>query len=378
MNALSHDPSPRHGGQLRQIASRYGIAVERLVDFSANINPAGPPLSVQSAILRALEKPSALTMYPDLDLVELKQAVATHNGIQPENIAVANGFVPLLEAAIRSLKIKRCLLPVPSFGEYRRTLENTGVAVIPFCLSHDGEFRYEIDEFVKALQDHSCDAILLANPQNPSGVLYEAEKMLRLIEVITQHRITLLLDEAFIDYCPSDSLTKESLEQAHVIVFRSVTKFFAVPGLRVAYAVSNSLITEAMNRSIAPWPITSFAADAVCAALKDGAYAEETRLVNAQRRLWLERELARLKIATYRSSANFLLSRFPATVDLTRLWERMIVEEQLVLRSCVNFEGLLPGHLRIAVRSESENEKLISGLARVLFGFDACDVGLLL
>ena len=125
-------PTAAHGGQLRQIAAQYGIPVERLLDFSANINPAGPPSSVLSAIRRALDEPSTLAMYPDLELVELKTAVAEYTGTQRENIAVANGFVPLLDAALRSLKIKRCLLPVPSFREYRNTLENAGVSVTPY------------------------------------------------------------------------------------------------------------------------------------------------------------------------------------------------------------------------------------------------------
>jgi threonine-phosphate decarboxylase len=369
MSSLPHDPPPVHGGQLRQIVARYGISAERLIDFSANINPAGPPPSVMAAIRRALEGSSALTMYPDLDLLELKQTISGRAGVKPENIAVANGFVPLLEAALRSLKIEKCLLPVPSFSEYRRTLENAGVGITPYCLPQGKEFEYEIDAILKALLDHSCDAILLANPQNPSGAFCDAERMLLLIERTAEHSITVLLDEAFIDYCPFASLTKHAIEQPNVIVFRSVTKFFAIPGLRVAYAVGTSRHIHAMDRSIAPWPITSFASDAVCAALQDGTYAEESRVANEQRRVWLERELARLKIATYASSANFLLLRFPAGLDVSLLWERMIVEEQIVLRSCTNFEGLAAGHLRIAVRSQPENERLIRGLERVLSSF---------
>jgi threonine-phosphate decarboxylase len=366
MSSPLHDPPPMHGGQLRQIAVRYGVSAEILIDFSANINPAGPPPSVMATIRRALERSSALATYPDLDLLELKQTIAGRASIEPENIAIANGFVPLLEAALRSLKIKKCLLPVPSFSEYRRTLENNGIDISPYCLLYDKGFAYDIDAILKALLDHSCDAILLANPQNPSAALCDAGRMLRLIEMAAQHSINILLDEAFIDYCPFESLTRQSMEQTNVIVFRSVTKFFAIPGLRVAYAVSNPRHIHAMDCSIAPWPITSFASDAVCAALQDGTYVEESRDANEQRRLWLEQELARLKIATYTSSANFLLLRFPAALDVSLLWERMIVEEQIVLRSCTNFEGLAAGHLRIAVRSEPENERLIRGLERIL------------
>jgi threonine-phosphate decarboxylase len=357
---------PAHGGQLRQIAARYGISMEQLIDFSANINPAGPPTSAIAAIRRALEESSTFAGYPDLELVELKQTIAECTGAQPENIAVANGFVPLLESALRSLKIERCLLPVPSFSEYRGALENTGVATTTYHLSPDQGFEYEAGTILKALLDHSCDAILLANPQNPSGALCNSRKMKRLIEMAARHRIAVLLDEAFIDYCPLESLTRPVVEYENLIVFRSVTKFFAIPGLRIAYALSRSHHISAMNRLIAPWPIASIASVAVCAALNDEAYAQESRLANEQRRFWLEEQLVRLQIATYPSSANFLLLRFPVEVDVRLLWERMIVEEQLVLRSCTNFEGLAAGHLRIAVRSESENDRLIRGLERVL------------
>jgi threonine-phosphate decarboxylase len=367
MKTSPHVLLPAHGGQLRQIATRYGLPVKLLTDFSANINPDGPPSSVLTAMRRAFESPATLAVYPDLELIDLKQTIARTIGCRPENITIANGFVPLLESALRSRKIGRCLLPVPCFSEYRRTLENSGVTVVPHRLLPDQGFEYEDDAILKAIVNHSCDAILLANPQNPSGALSSSQGMKRLTEMAARNRVTMLLDEAFIDYCPNESLTQWAPEQTNLIVFRSVTKFFAIPGLRVAYAVDSSCQIDAMNRFIAPWPVTSLASDAVCAALNDQTYGEESRLGNEQRRRWLARELARLKIATYPSSANFLLLRFSREVDVNQVWERMVVEEQIVLRSCANFEDLTERHLRIAVRSESENEKLICGLERILF-----------
>jgi len=359
---------PVHGGQLRQIAMYFGIPEERLTDFSANINPIGPPSSVLTAIRRALEHPATLSAYPDLELIELKQAIADYVGARVENVAVANGFVPLLESALRSRKIKRCLLPVPSFNEYRRILENANVVIDSHRLSPSRGFAYDGDRIVKTLLDRSCDAILLANPQNPSGALCDARRMKSLIEMAAQHNVTILLDEAFIDYSPGESLTRQAMELANLIVFRSITKFFAIPGLRVAYAIGNSNHIGAMNRFIAPWPVTSIASDAACAALGDQAHAEESRIANDRRRRWLERELTRLTIAVFPSNANFFLLRFPAEVDVNLLWESMIVEEQIVLRSCANFEELAEGHIRIAVRSEPDNKRLIHGLKRVISG----------
>ena len=106
---------PLHGGQLRQIAERFGIARAQLLDFSANINPEGPPPAVIPTLHASLEDPASLICYPDLEQKELKQSLARYASVNPDNIVVANGFVPLLDAALRALKIRQCFLPVPAF-----------------------------------------------------------------------------------------------------------------------------------------------------------------------------------------------------------------------------------------------------------------------
>jgi threonine-phosphate decarboxylase len=357
---------PPHGGQLRHIAAQYGVLAEALLDLSANINPDGPPPSVITTIHRALEDSATLGNYPDFELTDLKRAIAEYAGVQPENISVANGFVSLLDAALRALPIKRCLLPVPSFSEYRRTLKNAAVTVMPYRIASEEGFLYKPDAILESLLDDGCDSILIANPQNPSGTLCEAGEMLRFFEMAKDHGVTVLLDEAFIDYCPAHSLSQSATRYPNLIVFRSVTKFFAVPGLRVAYAICSSPTSQMLNQYIAPWPVTTLASRAISAALLDSTYTQQSRSTNEQRRLWLEAQLNDLGIKTYPSSTNFLLLRFPIEVDAEVLWERMIVEEQIVLRSCTNFERLAASHLRIAVRSEQENETLVDGLKRVL------------
>jgi threonine-phosphate decarboxylase len=357
---------PAHGGQLRQIAMRYGVPGKNLVDFSANINPAGPPLQVVTAIRNALDDSFSLAEYPDLESTELKTAIAQSVDLTPGNICVANGFAPLLDAALRSLNITRCLLPLPAFSEYRKRLEGSNVTVVPHLLSSDHDFVYAADTLLQAMRDNHCDAILLANPQNPSGVLGELDQILKLLGYAERNGITVLLDEAFIDYCPTHSLIRAAAIQSRLIVFRSVTKFYAIPGLRIAYAACNNSMAKTLNRLIAPWPITTLASYAVPAALSDENYARQSRNENERQRSWLKQELLRMKINTYPSQTNFLLLRLPTNVDTDLLWERMIVEHQIVLRSCVNFERLDAGHLRSAVRSERDNLQLIKALQQVL------------
>lgn len=353
---------PLHGGQLRQIYERFNIPSSLLVDFSANINPDGPPLGVLSALRKSLEDISILTAYPDLELAGLKQSIADYAGVHPKNLAVANGFIPLLESALGTLRLKRCLLPVPAFVEYRRSLARAGVVIELHVLAPDSNFRYDIEAMMHG--DH--DAVLLANPQNPSGVLTNREVLLQFVVECAEQNIAVLLDEAFIDYTPLDSLTSDVNQFANLIVFRSVTKFHGLPGLRVAYAVANEAIARALSENLPPWPITTLASCAVASALDDHPFAERTKLHNDQRRSRLRDGLDALGIHTYPSAANFLLFRLPDGVSAESFWRHMIAEHHMVLRNCSNYETLPSRHLRTAIRTEKENDELLGAVAQSL------------
>ena len=350
---------PLHGGQLRQIACRFGLSISELLDFSANINPAGPPEAVLSALRASLDDLSVLTEYPDLQETALKRSIAHYVGVGEEHIVVANGFVPLLESALRTLKIETCLLPVPAFGEYRKTLERLGVGVDVHQVTTDSNFSYNSTAMLSSR--HS--AILLANPQNPSGVSHNAATMKDLVRTAAGKGMFILLDEAFIDYVPEDSLVVGVNEHPNLIIFRSVTKFHGTPGMRVAYAVANAGLASSIADNLAPWPITTLASRAVAAALNDREYALRTRAENLTRRDILRRDLELIGLTVYPAAANFLLVRLPSTIDPHSLWENMIVNQHVVLRSCASYEALASGHFRVAVRSKPENRCLVSALA---------------
>jgi threonine-phosphate decarboxylase len=358
------ESAPLHGGQLRQIAARFGIPVADLLDFSANVNPDGPPASAVIALQQTIDEPAILMNYPDLEEMALRESLARYAGIRPENVAVANGFVPLLDAALRMLPIRTCLVPVPAFVEYRRTLERSRVELIPHYLTAESDFRLDLAR----LFDRSCDAILLANPQNPSGVLSSRDSLLRIVEWAAELKVHVLLDEAFIDFCPEASLANVADRFPNLIVFRSVTKFFGMAGLRVAYAVAGAERSKQIQEMVAPWSITSLASLAARVAVQDEAYVQRTIALNDTRRRNLRTLLGQLGIHVYPSAANFLLLRFPSSIDCRQLWERLIREYHVVLRNCSNYEGLDHCHLRVAVRGDDENRRLIAAVAREVAG----------
>ncbi len=356
------DTYPLHGGQLRQIADRFSVPAARLLDFSANINPDGPPPSVLIALRNALTDSSTLTDYPDLELVELKQSIAAYAGISPHNLFIANGFVPLLEAVLHTLKIRRCLLPVPAFVEYRNALNRAGVAIIPHPLREDALFGYD----PAAMLASDCQAILLANPQNPSGVCHNAAFLRDFVKQALDRGITVLLDEAFIDYIPDHTLTPATEDLPNLVVFRSVTKFHAIPGMRVAYAVAHPQLAAAIQNQLPPWPVTTLASRAVTAALGDQPYALKSRAQNIVWRASLRQNLESLGLRVYPAAANFLLYQLPSHVDPASFWERMITEQHIVLRACVNYENLTASHFRVAVRKPCENTRLLAAIAKCI------------
>jgi threonine-phosphate decarboxylase len=171
-----------------------------------------------------------------------------------------------------------------------------------------------------------------------------------------------LLDEAFIDYVPEYSLTAETTESSNLIVFRSVTKFYSIPGLRVAYAVANPALSSQIGGNLAPWPVTTIASRAASAAFDDLAYAERSRTQNIEHRTSLQHDLEGLGFLVYPSSANFILFRLPLGVDPYGFWQHMIVEHRIVVRACTNYEGLPIGYLRASVRTKEENSRLVAAL----------------
>ena len=189
---------PQHGGQLHAVAARFGLDPTGLLDLSANINPAGPPFAALETMRGALGVGDVLTRYPDLQENSLREALAQYAGVAAEQVMVANGFVPLLDAALRAFSIRSCALPVPCFTEYRRTLEQNSVSITPVLLQHELGFQYQL----QALLDTECAAVLLANPQNPTGICCEQAAMLPFIEEAGRRGKYVFLYEAFIDYIP--------------------------------------------------------------------------------------------------------------------------------------------------------------------------------
>lgn len=359
---------PTHGGNLEEVAARYGWAAEDLIDFSANVNPAGPPGGVMSRLAQLVSDRGMLARYPDPDCRALRDAISAHLDVEPICIVVANGSAALLDVVLRALRPKRCLLPIPAFSEYYRGLLAANVECSFFQLDAHHNFELEADTFVSTSRQDQCNFWIISNPHNPSGSAIAPQALLALATRALELNATVLLDEAFIDYCPELSLSRSAVTLRNVVILRSITKFYGLAGLRVGFAVTNPDYADLLRIQVPSWPVSNLAMLAAIEALLDGDYAERTLSSCRSERDWLGKRLAQLGLQPFPSVANFVLVRLPpGAPSAISVRESLITQYGIVIRDCSSYRGLEQGrYFRIAVREHAANEKLIHALKEVL------------
>jgi threonine-phosphate decarboxylase len=361
---------PVHGGDVLGAVEHYGGAPDAYLDFSANINPLGPPLAVLELLQARAADRSLLMRYPDPRYRELRRAICAGAGIEPAAIALANGATALIDAAVRALSPGSCLLPVPAFSEYARALERSNCAIIPFRLEAAANFALDATGFCAALERVRPALCLLTNPHNPSGALLSYDAILHIVERAIALGADVIVDEAFIDYAAAESLTRVAATTEHLVVLRSLTKFFAMPALRVGYAVSAPAIAQAIDAVVPSWPIDTAAAEAAVAALGAPGYVHRTLVHNQEQRARLAAGLEALGIIVFPSQANFLLLATRArSAEVT---QQLAVRHRVLVRDCASFDGLEDGgYIRVAVLAADQNERLVTALRDVLKALDA-------
>jgi threonine-phosphate decarboxylase len=357
---------PEHGGQLRELAAQFAVPEDSLLDFSASINPLAPSDELIAKLCDHIRSRKLLIYYPDTRYVELKQALAAYAMTEAASVVIGNGVMCLLAAAIHALQIRKCLVLVPAFSEYRRVLAAAGAECFTLAVTEKDGFSIDCEQVLAKLRASRAQALLFANPQSPSGRLLPAAQLDRLREATFQLGVTTLVDEAFIDYLPEASLSGRTARLARLIVFRSLTKFFAMPGLRVAYAVAHPALRSDIEAVMPLWPVSSVAAEAARLALQDASAMASARAVNARERDWLAHQLSGLGLTVFPSSANYLLVKVADNWNGYALWQKLIVSHGIVVRSCANFEGLNEQYFRVGVRTRRDNQRLAAALASLL------------
>ena len=372
---------PVHGGNLAWAAALAGCPASAILDFSASISPLGPPESALDAIQAHL---SSLTAYPDPDYGELRTALGEALNVDPDWILPGNGSAELLTWAAWDLsKLEATYLVTPAFGDYWRALSAFGAKVLKCPLDLQlldaapvrrlvtddlsvsnrslvsPSFRLPVPLALNAER-----GLLLNNPHNPTGLLFGREAILPYVKQLGM----VVVDEAFMDFLPpweQETLIDGVEEFPNLVILRSLTKFYSLPGLRLGCAIAHPDILGRWQLLRDPWPVNALAAAAAAAVVRDTVFERQTWdwLPVARRELF--EGLANLPgLQPFAGAANFLLVESSMSVSLIQ--KSLLERHRILIRDCLSFPELGDRFFRVAVRSRAENLRLIAGLAEVI------------
>lgn len=351
----------KHGGTLRKYSERTGLSPDRILDFSANINPLGPPEWLRPLINLSVED---LSHYPDPECFELRSACADRYKVSPDHILVGNGSTELLFLIARALPLRRAVIPVPSYIDYETAASQANLEIKFIGIDESKDFQLDLDSLKSELI--GGEIVFIGHPNNPTGRTLDVESTRDLI--LSNPDTFFMIDEAFLDLTPSkDSFSSQCLPNTITLI--SLTKTFSIPGLRLGIAVSSPEYAERIAKLQAPWSVNALAQRVGKTAVSDHAFVSRSMEYIRVQRIKLQSELNSISgIFAFPSETNFMLVRIdnPA-LNCYRLAEKTL-GMGVALRPCENFRGLGPRHFRVAVRTEDENAVLCEVLKSVLSG----------
>ena len=349
-----------HGGN---IYGENGTADENMLDFSANINPLGIPAEAISAAKNAVTQSN---VYPDSNCLRLTSELAEFENVDKTDIFCSNGASDILFRLVYAAKPKKILVTAPSFADYERAGRAAGAEIIHHKLKKENCFN--IDEtFAGIIREASPDIVFICNPNNPTGRLTDI-KMLEIIASACQAvNSFLLIDECFLDFVPDSykySAKPLTKKYRNIVILKAFTKIFAMPGLRLGYAIcSDKAMTERMRFCGADWAVSNIAQAAGIAVLKNAKeFINNSVAYIKKERERITEELSCMGLTVYQSYANFILFHCAwNNIDL----RGELLKTNISIRDCSNFAGLEPGYYRTAVLTEDKNNKLIEALRKV-------------
>lgn len=342
-----------HGGNIYSSPPAGGWS-----DFSANISPLGLPDSVRKVIA---ENISGVVNYPDPAGRELKRAISSFYDVPEDEIVLGNGGSELLYVLMHARKPRRALIPAPSFSEYERAAISSGARIVHVLSKEEDLFRTDIDAILRVAAEG--DVVFLGSPNNPTGTLLTADD----VRAVAKSASLVVVDESFMDFRDDAArYTARHLpsELENVVVIQSMTKFYALPGLRLGFSLSSPRLARKMEAAKDPWNVNLLAQAAGVAALSDSGYQRRVRELVMREKDALFAALSGLyDLFAFPPTVNFILIRLGASWGTAAELSERMRQRGILIRDCSNYPGLDGSFIRTAVKTRAENERLTRALS---------------
>jgi len=346
---LAHRHGDRSGESLTSAVS---------LDFSVNLAPVESPINPESLFASTID----IAPYPSMDGRGVREFYASRFGIERQCVLATNGAIEGLYLIPRALGLKRVLVPQPSFFDYGRACRVAGADVVPLPLDPSTGFAFpDIDTVTSALE--GCDALMAGSPNNPTGTLIPKELILALACRFPDK--SFIIDEAFIQFTdefPTNSLMSEIRAFRNIAVVHSLTKFYAIAGLRLGGVIGHPSMIRRLFGHKEPWTVNTIAERAATLLLDCGEFEERVRSIVADGRRQFSEGLAdNPAITLYGGAANFFFASVADGIKLDQLLG-FLAERGILVRDCTNFESIPATFFRFCIRTRDENRRLIAAL----------------
>lgn len=338
-----------HGGLNLAELKAMGLTPEAVLDFSVCSNPFMPPPGV-----RKVFDTIAINRYPDSEATEFRECLSVKLGVTPDNILAGNGAVELIR--LIALTYFRpgdsVLILEPTFGEYKVACQIMGAGVVNQWGMEEEGFALRLEEMANLIRQYHPKGIFICNPNNPTGQ-YLARREVEMV-LDTCRDGLLILDEAYIAFVDENWSSIDLISRGNAVIVRSMTKDYALAGLRLGYAVAHKEIINALRGVRPPWNVNVVAQKAGVIALNDIEYLEWCKREIRKTKQFLMGELYRVGFTLVPSSTNFFLVKVANAKD----FRAALLRHGILVRDCTSFG--LPEYVRIAARTMPECQKLIA------------------
>ncbi len=355
--ALQNLPLSIHGARNYRQLNQLDIHPDAVIDFSTNSNPVPHPPQFLRAIKDTVT-PALLSRYPDRDALALTAAIAATENVAPKNILAGNGTAELIQSIALAYveKGSRHLIIAPTFGEYARAVQLMGGRTREIRPTR-ADFRFSPAEIIAEIERFRPNGIWLCNPNNPTGQQWTRAELAQLFAAAPN--ALWVIDEAYRHFTAKSVSAWDGA--SNKIILRSLTKDFALAGVRLGYALAPAEIIAALKKTQAPWSVNSLAQVA-------GVIAHQPE--NWQ---WMRAGLAKLRQHAQTLWDDLSALGFPplptdttfglVKVDDAAQTHRQLLTRGILVRDATSFG--LPDHIRIAAQLPAQNEKLLAAMKAI-------------
>ncbi|MDQ2085510.1 histidinol-phosphate transaminase [Herbivorax sp. ANBcel31] len=355
-----------HGGDLHKTEKEHGISLDKILDYSSNINPLGIPEEIVNIIKNNIDK---LKMYPDAHCRELIKEISKYLDVSLEHIIVGNGAIEVIFLYLFSIRPKKILLPIPTFSEYENIAEMLKIDVDFIETFEDNGFLFSYQLISKKMTEE-IEALILCNPNNPTSTLIREKDLKKIIKEAGQKNIRVMIDETFIELTSGgneNSIVKFIKENDNVFVVRAFTKLFSIPGLRLGYGIGCKSIIQKMWKRKACWSVNTFASLAGSVLNNDREYLKKTDKWLTNELVWFFEELKKIPgFKIFKPETNFILIKILDERFNSKILKSKMAEKGILIRDAENFRGLNNRYIRVALKDRKSNESFLKNLKEVM------------